>query len=140
MPSRHVVLAGRADQYLAGCWQSQESTKLCTRDYDYGHHHYRRHHYYRYHHDHHHRRKRGRVAAHFGGHRPPSTLLLRGQVKERGAKEGYHTFLIAISNTFARRLMRNAEKLEHRGDVPRARRDSERNDGGIIVAQVWARR
>lgn len=82
MPSRHVVLAGRADQYpsLAGCWQSQESTKLCTRDYD--HHHY-------------HRaattiviiaaiverdgeRRDGRGRWHFGGHRPLSTSLLYG--------------------------------------------------------------
>lgn len=30
--SRHVVLAGSTDQYLAGCWHSQESTNLCTRD------------------------------------------------------------------------------------------------------------
>lgn len=45
-----------------------------------------------------------------------------GQVKERGVREGgnlgYHTFLIAISNTFAQRLMRNVEKFRHRGDVP----------------------
>lgn len=56
MPSRHVVLAGRADQYLAGCWQSQESTKLCTRDCNYGHHHYHRRHYHHY--RHHYRRDR----------------------------------------------------------------------------------
>lgn len=35
----------------AGCWQSQESTKLCTRDYDYDYHHYHHHHYH-YHHYH----------------------------------------------------------------------------------------
>jgi len=37
---------------VAGCWQSQESTKLCTRDYAY-HLPSRRHHYYRYHHSRH---------------------------------------------------------------------------------------
>lgn len=42
----------RADQYLAlaGCWQSQESTKLYTLDYDYDYHHYDRHHYHHHHH------------------------------------------------------------------------------------------
>lgn len=29
-----MVLVGSADQYLAGCWHSQESTKLCTRNDD----------------------------------------------------------------------------------------------------------
>lgn len=64
-----------------------------------------------------------------------------GQVTERGtdAREKARrlsSFLIAISNTFARRLMRHAEKFGHiAGDVPpRARRDSaatgERNDRG----------
>lgn len=29
-----MVLVGSADQYLAGCWHSQENTKLCTRNDD----------------------------------------------------------------------------------------------------------
>lgn len=120
MSSRHVVLAGRADQYLAGCWQSQESTKLCTRDYDYDDHH----HYHHYHHHHHHRRQEeveeGKETGDILGVTVLRPRCYYGDKLGKGdAKKGRsHTFLIAISNTFARRLMRDAEKFRHRGDVP----------------------
>lgn len=58
----------RADQYLAGCWQSQESTKLCTRLRlrppplpPPPHHHHHHHHHLHHHHPHHRHHRRRRV-------------------------------------------------------------------------------